>query len=1059
MKHYRLTKDREFVVKDYENTSPFASFLPGVAGVDGIPMWVYYVNRGQAVVSFGIENKEQAMLDFTPANLSYKRAETEGFRTFVKANGKVYPLFSSLFPNGKNRTLKVETHAITLEEYIEEIQLTVKIKYITLVHTAYPGLLRKVSFVNHALTPIEIEFVDGLGVIWPHGTGTYSMKNMSNLAVAWFDVFNLENKIPYYKNRSTTGDTAIVEEVQTGNFVSSVDYKGKQLSIIVDNYQLFGESNSLLSITPFAKKSIRSILKQPQITTNQLTSAWTVGTATIEHEYSFTSLFGRMDSLEQLAVAQKQWTKGFFARQFEQAKELITGITLPVLTKTADNAYDSYVEQCYLDNTLRGGTPLIFEGKEAPLVYHVYSRIHGDMEREYNNFSVEPSFYSQGNGSFRDVNQNRRNDVFFEPQSGLYNVKQFYELIQLDGHNPLSIRGSKFNIDLEDLPTAAALVQSHQDAFKALISKPFTPGQVMNFIVQKQVKTSLSNEQFIKALLKFATQDIDVVYGTGYWSDHWTYNQDLLDNYLHIYPDMEERLYFLTQLRFFQSPMTRLPRHLRSVQLPDGRVRQLDPIFKDEEKASKCGVKMDSNNFQKTAQGKLLTVPFFIKLLHLAVIKTYSLDPFAMGLMMDGDKPGWNDAMNGMPGIFGSGMPESIELVRVVKELLRVVKAYPSTSTTIPTSILDLFKKLSATLEHPTGLTTAEMTLRYNKLQDIREQFDDSHRFTFDSPVTHVALHELEIGLTRMLTVLLDGIDRATVLGEGLPPTFLTFTAEKFELNGDKHPHLHLPCVNVSEWSVRPLPLFLEAPARLLKQLDAKKAHSMIDNVKKSALWDEATKMYVTSVPLDNEDLSIGRIRAFTAGWLEREANFMHMSYKFILSMFKAHQYDTFFKEIQDAFPCYMNPAKYGRSILENSSFIATSRNPNPRIHGKGYVARLTGTTAEMLSMHVGIFYGYHLFSYHNHALSFHLHPVIPHSFFTIDGQVETMLFGTTKLIYIASGDASLYTKVTKYELKIRGKWMTIEGSSVSGDVAKLIRDKKVELIKVTLQGDTHGHH
>lgn len=1059
MKHYRLTKDREFVVKDYENTSPFASFLPGVAGVDGIPMWVYYVNRGQAVVSFGIENKEHAMLDFTPANLSYKRAETEGFRTFVKANGKVYPLFSSLNPNGKHRTLKVETHAITLEEFIEDIQLTVRVKYITLVHTAYPGLLRQVSFINHSLSPLPIEFVDGLGVIWPYGTGTYSMKNMSNLAVAWFDVFNLENKIPFYMNRSTTGDTAIVEAVQTGNFVASVDSKGKQLNIIVDNYQLFGESNSLLDISQFAKKSIRSILKQPQITTNQLTAAWTVGTATIEREYSFTSLFGRMDSLEQLKQTQKQWTKAFFARQFEQAKQLISGITQPVLTKTADNAYDSYVEQCYLDNTLRGGTPLIFAGKESPLVYHVYSRIHGDMEREYNNFSVEPSFYSQGNGSFRDVNQNRRNDVYFEPQAGLYNVKQFYELIQLDGHNPLSIRGSKFVIGADDLGEATQLVQSHQDAFKALISNPFTPGQVMNFIVQKHVKVALSTESFMAALLKFATQDIDVIYGTGYWSDHWTYNQDLLDNYLHVYPDLEEKLYFHTSLRFFQSPMTRLPRSVRSVQLPDGRIRQLDPIFKDDEKAAKCGVKMDSNNFQKNADGKVITVPFFAKLLHLGIVKTYSLDPFAMGLMMDGDKPGWNDAMNGMPGIFGSGLPESIELIRVIKELLRISKSYTNQSVLIPDAIIDLFKQLSKIFEKPIGLSNAELTKRYEALQDIRERFDDSHRFTFDSPSHHVILSELETGLSRILTVLEDGVERATALGGGLTPSYLTYTAEKYTLNGKKHPHLHLACVDVQEWSVRPLPHFLEAPARLLKQLDSKHAKALIEKVKNSPLWDSPTKMYVTSVPLDNEDLSIGRVRAFTPGWLEREANFMHMSYKFILSMFKAHQYEMFFKEIQDAFPCYMNPSKYGRSILENSSFIATSRNPNPRVHGKGYVARLTGTTAEMLSMHVGIFFGYHLFSYHNHQLSFHLHPVLPHSFFTIDHQVETTLFGSTKLIYLAEGEASLYTKVVKYELKIRGKWMIIEGSSVSGEVAKLIRDKKVDEIRVTLKGDSHVHH
>lgn len=1059
MKHYHLSDDRAFVIRDYENTSPFASFLPGVAGVDGIPMWVYYVNRGQAVVSFGIENKEHAMLDFTPANMSYKRAETEGFRTFIKAEGNVYPLFSSLYPNGKNRVMKVENYAVSLEEYIPELDISVIVKYTTLVHTTYPGLLRQVTIKNHSKSKKEIEFVDGLGVLWPYGTGTYAMKNMSNLAVAWFDVFNLENKIPFYLNRSTTGDTALVEAVKTGNFVASIDAKGKQLDIIVDNYLIFGESSSLLNASPFAKHSIRSILKKPQVTTNQLTSAWTVGATTLKDSYTFSTLFGRMDSLEQLQQTQSEWTKEFFALQFPQAREVVQAITRPAYTKTADNAYDSYVEQCYLDNTLRGGTPLIFEGKDAPLVYHVYSRIHGDMEREYNNFSVEPSFFSQGNGSFRDVNQNRRNDVYFEPEAGLYNVKQFYELIQLDGHNPLSIRGSKFTIASSDLPLVLALFTEPTDEIKNLLSKPFTPGQLMNVVVQRQLKLSVELDQLVPHVLRYATQEMDVVFGTGYWSDHWTYNHDLLDNYLHVYPDYEEKLYFQTMFRFYQSPMTRLPRSLRSVQLPDGRVRQLDPIFKDEEKIAKYGVKMDANNFHKTSSGDTLRVSFFVKLLHLGIMKTLSLDPFAMGLMMDGDKPGWNDAMNGLPGIFGSGMSETIELVRVIKELLRITKAHPLQSVAIPTLLDDLFQHLNSHLVPAIGLTQEQLVARYNALQDIRESFDETTRFTFDSEMKHRAVKDFEKGLQVILSILEDGIERSKVVGQGMVPTFLTYEAVKFSRNGFEHPHLHLPCVQVSQWSVRPLPHFLEAPARLLKQLSGHEADALIDAVKSSELYDAATKMYVTSVPLDEEDLSIGRIRAFTAGWLEREANFMHMSYKFILGMLKAHRYDTFFAEIHDAFPCYMDPSVYGRSILENSSFIATSRNPNPRIHGKGYVARLTGTTAEMLSMHVGIFFGYHLFSMTPHGLAFHLRPVLPASFFSDEKTVQTTLFGQIPVTYIATGESSYYTTASKYEVLLKGKWIVIEGSSIQGDLAKLIRAKGIDALKVYLHGGSHGHH
>ena len=43
-------KNETFVMNDYGKKSTFASFLPGIAGIRGIPIWCYYVNRGQCVV-------------------------------------------------------------------------------------------------------------------------------------------------------------------------------------------------------------------------------------------------------------------------------------------------------------------------------------------------------------------------------------------------------------------------------------------------------------------------------------------------------------------------------------------------------------------------------------------------------------------------------------------------------------------------------------------------------------------------------------------------------------------------------------------------------------------------------------------------------------------------------------------------------------------------------------------------------------------------------------------------------------------------------------------------
>ena len=60
----------------------------------------------------------------------------------------------------------------------------------------------------------------------------------------------------------------------------------------------------------------------------------------------------------------------------------------------------------------------------------------------------------------------------------------------------------------------------------------------------------------------------------------------------------------------------------------------------------------------------------------------------------------------------------------------------------------------------------------------------------------------------------------------------------------------------------------------------------------------------------------------------------------------------------------------YGRSTLENSSFIASSVNPNPDVHGRGFVARLSGSTTEMISMWIQMMMGGKVFTYEDGKLA-----------------------------------------------------------------------------------------
>jgi len=82
-----------YVIKDYQKQKPFSSFLSGVAGPMGIPMWSFYVNRGQLIASFGVRDKNGQIMEFTPANGAYREVPSIGFRTFVKVDGVLHEFF------------------------------------------------------------------------------------------------------------------------------------------------------------------------------------------------------------------------------------------------------------------------------------------------------------------------------------------------------------------------------------------------------------------------------------------------------------------------------------------------------------------------------------------------------------------------------------------------------------------------------------------------------------------------------------------------------------------------------------------------------------------------------------------------------------------------------------------------------------------------------------------------------------------------------------------------------------------------------------------------------
>ena len=112
-------KTYNFTIDNYQKQKPFSSFLSGIAGKMGIPLWAFYVNRGQLISSFGIRDKNGSIMEFFPANNAYHYVSKIGFRTFLKKDGKVYEFFKE---KNLNQRLIVRQDQVSIEEDNKEIQ-------------------------------------------------------------------------------------------------------------------------------------------------------------------------------------------------------------------------------------------------------------------------------------------------------------------------------------------------------------------------------------------------------------------------------------------------------------------------------------------------------------------------------------------------------------------------------------------------------------------------------------------------------------------------------------------------------------------------------------------------------------------------------------------------------------------------------------------------------------------------------------------------------------------------------------------------------------------------
>jgi hypothetical protein len=147
---YYFDEKNRFTIENYNQRKPFSSFLPGIAGLMGTPMWSFYVNRGQAICSFGVRDKNSPIMEFFPAYKSYQTVDYIGFRTFIKVLKKdetsCYEPFSNILPNSKkNNRMFIGANECEIEEINRDGSLKTNVLYFTLPEESIGLWLEKIQ--------------------------------------------------------------------------------------------------------------------------------------------------------------------------------------------------------------------------------------------------------------------------------------------------------------------------------------------------------------------------------------------------------------------------------------------------------------------------------------------------------------------------------------------------------------------------------------------------------------------------------------------------------------------------------------------------------------------------------------------------------------------------------------------------------------------------------------------------------------------------------------------------------------------------------------------------
>lgn len=213
-----------------------------------------------------------------------------------------------------------------------------------------------------------------------------------------------------------------------------------------------------------------------------------------------------------------------------------------------------------------------------------------------------------------------------------------------------------------------------------------------------------------------------------------------------------------------------------------------------------------------------------------------------------------------LPGLFGSSVGESVELVRLLNLLMGVFQEFPEETLRVPEEVWWLFREELRLVggEYLERGDPGRDHWLWNALSTLREEYRERTRLGFEGSEVEVRAGDLLDGLRTLREKLMGKLEEVIKENNGLMPMYFYYEPIEWEIGEDSE-------VRILRFRRKGMPLFLEGIVKQFRLFREDKGYlkELYKKVKESDLYDRKLKMYKLNSSLKDQPIEIGRAKAF----------------------------------------------------------------------------------------------------------------------------------------------------------------------------------------------------